>query len=157
MTHNIYLDKCLKIKETSLADEIKRIKREIHKYDFAKEWLYPDDLKKKFGNRTDHAERYKQYVAIRSGLYHHYKNVVYVENRAAALARAYLKGRPYNTVEKPKSDIRGGVGPSNYMTPLFKRLCEIVAKYENIKSYHHKQHRRDIKDIANDVSKWLDA
>lgn len=155
MNYRIHLDKFLKIKETSLAEEIRLIKKEYRKYKFANTWLYPDDLKEKFGNRKDHADRYVEYYLTYTDLKSHYQHVCYVENRATSIARTYLKGRPYSVVEKPKVKLFD----SNDMQHrgVWKRLCEIVAKYESREAYLHRDKRRDPKMIGEEIKAWMEA
>lgn len=73
-------------------------------------------------------------------LYRHRIDVVRPEARATHLARAFIKGRPYHTVEKPKR-------------PLPERIADKVA---SMVSRYDPNHQWTYDEVRGDVEKWLD-
>lgn len=93
----------LKIKNKHLAEEAKIIKFEEKK-------------QAKYGN----------YSTVNS-LCDHRKHVVRTENRATSLARAYIAGRAYNSVErsrKPEKDYE-------FVYNVLPRVLSMIQKYHN--------------------------
>lgn len=132
----------LKIKHTSLAAESVIIKREEQK-----SLMRARRLRSK---QKDDTESMSIFVDLRD----HRKRIVAFETRAANLARAYLTGKAYETVEtRPKDN--GFDATWYYQSQLIKRVAELVAKYENTKAYLNKNTRRSIGDVEPEIRTWM--
>lgn len=142
-----YLDTCLKVKHTSLAAEAKIIKAEELRYKKHTEWLRSK-------------QEYKESDLFRDDrmqLYHHRyrKGIVSFECRAAHLARAFIKKKPYASVET-RSKKNGGWKTSHYSAvKLYTRVAELIAKYESQEAYYVRSKRRPIDQTLKEVCEWV--
>lgn len=134
---NMELQAYLKIKQTSLADEMVRIKREYKKHS----WAHNHNPKAE----EKYQEHHKTYWGLRS----HGATIVYTEVRATQLARAYFKGMPYARCEPNCRK-----GPDTFVR---NRLYELVAKYENVVAYYQTNKRRQKDDVRKDIEAWITA
>jgi hypothetical protein len=134
----------LKVKHKSLADEAKVIRKEENKLYRSTKWL----------RTRQEMEAADELRNARMELRDHRKAVVGFEARATYLALAYLKGKPMEYVEK---NFKGRGNAFYYhWADLMNRVAQIVAKYENIKAYRWKSHRRDLGDVIKEVEAWVD-
>jgi hypothetical protein len=113
----------LKVKSKHLSEEARIIKFEERKQ--LKQYQWAQDQWRATGN-NDMFPRWddKAFNAYHS-LNHHRKWDVRNENRATFLARAYIAGVPYETVEQKRK-------PDNERTfnlMVLPRVCAMVAKY----------------------------
>ena len=137
----------LQTKQESLAREAKYIKTQLRKY--------------RPKNSDTEAE-------IHWGLKDHLKQVVAIEARATNIARAYLRGKDYAFVEpiikrehywKTNSNriLDGIIFPRSEDNTTWKRVVQLVAKYENKKAYKFRLGRRDFIDVEHEVIRWRNA
>ena len=105
----------LKIKEKSLAEEARIIRREEIK------------AKKSARYHREHQdeENAARYEKTRLSLYEHRIDVVRSECRATNLARAYIKGMPYRAVE------RSTRASATEQGRLIKRVHKLINKYHD--------------------------
>jgi len=101
----------LKIKSKHLSEEARIIRFEEHKFRKQVDWL------------KTHQQTYDKEHATMMSLKQHRRWDVRNENRATFLARTYLAGKDYKTVEHKCNDL---VVLRCY---IFPRLCEMVNKY----------------------------
>ena len=138
----------LKIKQVSLALEAKYIKQRMLKH---KVPLSQSDA-------IEHRD-------IRDQLKNHLDTVVTVESRATNIARAYLRGEKYSFVEpriKPNKfwayTTNKGERHVSFFVPedvlVWKRVSELVAKYENNGAYISKNLRRKYDEVYNEIIAW---
>lgn len=110
----------LKIKAKHLAAEVKIIKheevKELKRAKAQRDYLIASGMKNDF-NEVD----YKAYSKYRS-IYLHRKNVVRPEARATHLARAFINGRPYKTVER-------SVKEQYALSVIVEKIMLMVNKY----------------------------
>jgi hypothetical protein len=111
----------LKVKSKHLSVEAQIIRHEERK--MIKQYRWSLDQHKNAGNNDEYAHfKDVAYLNYRS-LNKHRRCDVRNENRATFLARAYIAGVPYNTVEnKRKND-------AHFMTFIIPRVVAMVAKY----------------------------
>lgn len=113
----------LKIKSKHLSEEAKIIRTEENK--FLKQWKWECAEYKNVGNNEPlnpyGSTNFKQYRSLNC----HRRLDVRNENRATYLARAYLEGKAYNTVEHKRKE------ENEYIFRLFiiPRVIAMVAKY----------------------------
>jgi hypothetical protein len=111
----------LKIKSKHLSEEARIIRFEERKL------LKKVDYKRKkhyaAGNNDEYLvwkdSNHDKYTSIS----HHRKWDVRNENRATFLARAYISGIPYNTVEQKRLD------EQLFKGQIFPRICSMVVRY----------------------------
>lgn len=146
----------LKVKQVSLELEAKYIKKQMIKFKFNPNFtLEPHD-------QHEAAKAF-----IHHGLREHLKYVVAVESRATNIARAYLRGKPYAWVEphikRNKFEIRNYLYPQKHTfveyfmnedIMTWKRVIEIIRKYETNSAYHNKVNSRLQEDVNRDVINW---
>lgn len=139
----------LKVKQQSLALEAKYIKHLMNKH----------------RPKTSQDDEYVHFK-----LRNHLKSIVSLENRATNIARAYLRGKPYYFVEpKIKKEkfckCLKSFGDNKeynimffdpYTNYVFKRVSDIVAKYESIVSYNVLQKRRSSNVVLDEIIAWRD-
>jgi len=101
----------LKIKSKHLSEEARIIRFEERKFHKQVDWL------------KTHQQTYDKEHATMMSLKQHRRWDVRNENRATFLARTYLAGKDYKTVEHKCNDL---VVLRCY---IFPRLCEMVNKY----------------------------
>ena len=101
----------LKVKSKHLSEEARIIRFEEHKFRKQVDWL------------KGRQQPYEKEHATMMSLKEHRRWDVRNENRATFLARAYLAGKDYKTVEHKCNDL---VVLRCY---IFPRLCEMVNKY----------------------------
>lgn len=143
----------LKIKQESLALEIKLIKKEMKRYKFDPVLAYQVNEYKEAAKATIH-----------TGLSNHLHRYVRLENRATNIARAYLRGKPYSFVEpKLKKQYYWAFQNNNkwcvygfepYYNILWDRVVEIVRKYENTGSYYVAGQRKPVQETSDLVFAW---
>ena len=107
----------LKIKSKHLGEEAKIIRFEEHKLKRQIDWL------------EDHQQDAKKLRDTWLSIKDHRRRDVRNENRATFLARAFIAGKPYKTVEAKVHD-RGTLEAM-----LRGRVLEMVAKYGNNKIF----------------------
>lgn len=144
----------LTVKHKTLAVEASIIRKEENKLRGMTEWA-------KNKSDTLSAEEFRD---IRMNLQHHRKSVVGLEARATHIALAYLKGKPYVYVEsqidptKYYVSKRGNeqkVIPYHYYDQqTWKRVIDIVAKYESERAYNWRTARREIPEVQAEVYAW---
>jgi hypothetical protein len=116
----------LKIKSKHLSEEARIIRFEEHKIKNQVRWER---------KRQISSDKMKTWHSINQ----HRRNEVRNENRATFLARAYLKGTPYSTIEGKRSVNK----EYKFQTLIVKRLLKIANKYSN----------NDV--TQNDINVWL--
>lgn len=146
----------LKVKHTSLADEATRIRKEENKLRKMTKWA-----KDKQDDTLS-----ETCLQGRLELYHHRKSVVGLEARAAHIALAFLKGKPYWVVESKvrpdkyllqKMNNTQKVYPYHYYdNTTWFRVVELVQKYESVRAYHNKSTRRLFAEVQQEVHAWRD-
>lgn len=133
---SIYIFPNLKIKQTSLGAEAKLIRKEELKYRNA---FRKARMKSFLKTGADVEDRTLDY--IRQDLYHHRITVVKRECRAANIVIAFLKGKPFEHVER-KTYIHEILG---YFMP---DLVRIATKYGN---------ENDQEKVKNALYNWIYA
>jgi hypothetical protein len=101
----------LKIKSKHLSEEARIIRFEERKFRKQVDWL------------KTHQQTYDKEHATMMSLKQHRRWDVRNENRATFLARTYLAGKDYKTVEHKCNDL------AVLRCWIFPRLCEMVNKY----------------------------
>lgn len=137
----------LKIKSKHLGEEARIIRHEEIKLKHQAKWL-----REKFGDalsvptqgvyeynwpRTPLGVTVQKFECISS----HRKWEVRNENRATFLARAFLAGKPYRSVEAKVND------KARFEQHIVPRLLKIIQKYAD----------KNAKPTKDDLQKWLDA
>lgn len=132
----------LKVKHKSLADEAKIIRKEENKLFRQTVWL------------RDHQqlEAAEETLDARMELRDHRKVIVGFEARATYIALAYLKGKPFEYVEK---NHKGRVPFYYSWNSLLDRVSQIVAKYENMSAYRWRSHRRETHVVKSEIENWI--
>jgi hypothetical protein len=149
----------LKIKSKHLGVEAQIIRFEEQK--LLKQYQWSLDKYTKAGN-NDMYPRWKD-TAFMSycSLNNHRRWDVRNENRATFLARAYISGVPYNSVEKkrkPENELK-------FKTYIFPRVVAMAAKYGKIKVPLKIYDRTkggyvdnpELARIAKDVTQWIET
>lgn len=145
----------LTVKHKTLAHEATVIRKEENKLRGMTKWAKIES------NSSSVAP--DEYRAIRMELYHHRKSVVGLEARATHIALAFLKGKPYVCVESQidvsKYEIRHSnkqdIYPHHYYDQqTWKRVIELVSKYENQKAYNYSGNRRETPVIQEEIYAW---
>lgn len=111
----------LKIKSKHLSEEAKIIRFEERK--LAKKIAYKKKKRLEAGNNTNFPIHLDADATKKYSLFIHRKWHVRNENRATYLARAFIAGRPYNTVEQKRTD------EYRFITYIVPRICSMVLKY----------------------------
>ena len=113
----------LKIKSKHLSEEAKIIRHEERK--LLKGIDYRRSIHKESGNNTEYKvyddKAFSSYISLN----HHRKWDVRNENRATFLARAYIAGVPYNSVEQKRKEDK----EHTFKQFIFPRICAMVVKY----------------------------
>ena len=148
----------LKIKSKHLALEPAIIKLEEYKLSklikYYKQYhqITTDDYYTIYKN---HPELHK-WMMKRTDLADHRKRIVGDEARATYLARAYLSGKTYKSVEAKTHDFR------HLMTKIHPRIVDMVAKYgpNKVYKYHTPDKGRayrpaEIAPIMDAITEWL--
>lgn len=149
----------LKVKQVSLELETKYIKKQINKHSYDRNLAYSDGNTYQVINETNKAKIY-------NGLTRHLSRVVSVESRATNIARAYLRNKPYSFAEnriKTNRLEKSYRYPENipvvyyrtkYDRDTWKRVVEIIRKYENNRAYLASFNRRSIEEVEREVFDW---
>jgi hypothetical protein len=113
----------LKIKSKHLSEEAKIIRHEERK--LLKGIEYRRSKHKETGNNTEYKvwddKNWRDYYSLST----HRKRDVRNENRATFLARAYIAGVPYNSVEQKRKEGK----EHTFKQSIFPRICTMVVKY----------------------------
>ena len=113
----------LKIKSKHLSEEAKIIRFEERK--LLKGIDYRRKKHKASGNNTEYKvwddKNWRDYYSLST----HRKRDVCNENRATFLARAYIAGVPYNSVEQKRKEDKEPM----FKHYIFPRICAMVVKY----------------------------
>ncbi len=118
----------LKIKSKHLSEEAKIIRFEERK--LFKQYQWALNNYRAAGNNDMYPRCNDKAFMSYASLNHHRRYDVRNENRATFLARAYIAGVPYNTVEhkrKPENELI-------FKTQILPRIFAMVAKYGNNKA-----------------------
>lgn len=122
----------LKIKSKHLSVEAKIIRFEEHKLKKQIKWL------------KEHQQSYETPYWKRESLSRHRKVDVRNENRATFLARAFIAGKSYSSVEQRRSPEK----EYDFIAAIVPRVLTMVNKYYNI-SYETRE-----KLTKEDIIKW---
>lgn len=138
----------LKVKSKHLSEEARIIRFEEHKFRKQVDWL------------KGHQQPYEKEHATMMSLKQHRRWDVRNENRATFLARAYLAGKDYKTVEHKCNDL---VVLRCY---VFPRVCDMVNKYGpadqkltkkwNIERKRYEYDAEPWKEFEKKILTWLD-
>lgn len=111
----------LKVKSKHLSEEARIIRFEEHKQFKQYEWA----KRKHYATGNNEEYRYWNDDAWKTwhSLNQHRRWDVRNENRATFLARAYIAGKPYNTVEFKRND------EALFLNVIVPRVVSMVAKY----------------------------
>lgn len=113
----------LKIKSKHLSEEAKIIRHEERK--LLKGIQYRRNKHKESGNNTEYNvyadKAFSSYISLNQ----HRRWDVRNENRATFLARAYIAGVPYNSVEQKRKEDK----EIDFRQAIFPRICAMVVKY----------------------------
>lgn len=93
----------LKMKAVSLAAEVRLIRREERKHEKSASWCVrwlSQTGNMKAANRADILQQRKDSARVVDSLRYHRKIELRSEQRSTHLARAYLRGVPYRSVER---------------------------------------------------------
>ena len=126
----------LKIKSKHLSEEARIIRFEERKFRKQVDWL------------KTHQQTYDKEHATMMSLKQHRRWDVRNENRATFLARTYLAGKDYKTVEHKCNDL---VVLRCY---IFPRLCEMVNKYGPAADKLSKKWNRERNRYEYDPELW---
>lgn len=133
----------LRVKIKSLAAETKIIrfeeKRTKRTFDFETSNT-PNPAAREYLANTYHEKLWK--------LTHHRIFDVRKETRATLIAYAFLRNKPYSSVENPKISITNNSFDSNY---LLDRVVSMVNKYSEFKE------RKDSKELKKIIISWIDS
>ena len=135
----------LKIKSKHLALEPAIIRKEEKKIRKQIEWI---KQKHQIQNANMFDEMFYPYHKKWYSLQHHRKTVVRYEARATHLARAYIAGTPYESVEKKVYD------KLTFENIILPRVYSMVAKYGTKKI--EKKWNRDKKMFMYDDVEWTE-
>lgn len=147
----------LKVKHTSLAAEAKLIRKEEQKVKKQARYF----LHKEEDPENNSWKFYSTFHELRD----HRKNVVGVEARAAHIASTYIKGKPYEYCENKLDRSRyhlTKVGNKwykagfnhRYDAKVWRRVYELVQKYETPQAYRSPLKRRDLTEVIKEVEAW---
>lgn len=148
----------LKIKSKHLSEEARIIRFEERK--LLKQYQWSLNKYKEAGHNDMYPrwddKAFMQYTSISN----HRKWDVRNENRATFLARAYLTGKAYKTVEQKCNDV------SLLRCSIFPRLCEMANKYgppaqKLSKKWNRERNRYEYEPVAwkefeKKILTWLD-
>ena len=101
----------LKVKSKHLSEEARIIRFEEHKFRKQVDWLK--------ARQMPYAKEHTTMMSLKE----HRRKDVRNENRATFLARAFIAGKEYKTVEQKCND------PVVLRAYIFPRLCDMVNKY----------------------------
>lgn len=122
----------LKIKSKHLSVEAKIIRFEENKLTKQIKWL------------REHQQPYETEFWKRHSLNYHRRHDVRNENRATFLARAFIAGKAYSSVEQKRKE----ENEWEFVTSVVPRVLAMVKKYHNIK------HEDREKLTKEDILKW---
>lgn len=138
----------LKVKSKHLSEEARIIRFEEHKFQKQVDWL------------KARQQPYENQHATMMSLKEHRRWDVRNENRATFLARAFLAGKAYKTIEQKCHD------PVVLRCYVFPRICDMVNKYgpaneKLTKKWNIERKRYEYdpglwKNLENKVSTWLE-
>lgn len=132
----------LKIKSKHLSEEARIIRFEERKLKRQAQYL-----QKNQSHDATHEVVKKFY-----SLHHHRKWDVRNENRATYLARAYISGVPYETVEQKRHD------DDMFKVYIFPRVCAMVANYDQSLPYSERRPSKGryvaTDDLKKRIAKW---
>ena len=126
----------LKIKSKHLSEEARIIRFEERKFRKQVDWL------------KTHQQTYDKEHATMMSLKQHRRWDVRNENRATFLARTYLAGKDYKTVEHKCNDL------AVLRCWIFPRLCEMVNKYGPPADKLNKKWNRERMRYEYDPEPW---
>lgn len=151
----------LKVKSKHLAEEARIIRFEENK--FLKRWKYDCKKHAETGNSSclisyDNSN-YRQYNKLREHRVEDVRN----ENRATFLARAYIAGNAYSTVEQKRKTGR----EYHFYKLVVPRIVSMVAKYGNKQipkeiwsgpfGARQKVKNPEYIQLESDIKQWLDC
>jgi hypothetical protein len=136
----------LKIKSKHLSEEARIIRFEERKLFKQYQWSLN---KYRAAGHNDiyprwHDKAFNEYKSISN----HRKWEVRNENRATFLARAYLAGKPYKSVENKCNDT------SVLRTRILPRVCEMINKYGPVADKLSKKWNRERMRYEYDAEPW---
>lgn len=126
----------LKIKSKHLSVEAKLIRFEEIKLKKQVDWL------------KERQQPADEQLATMNSLIGHRRWDVRNENRATFLARAYIAGRAYNTIEAKRND------NALLKFVIFPRVCSMINKYGPASDRLYKKWNRDRKQYEYDPEAW---
>lgn len=123
----------LKVKSKHLSEEARIIRFEEHKFRKQVDWL------------KARQQPYEKEHDTMMSLKDHRRKDVRNENRATFLARAYLAGKAYKTVEQKCHEMPYTVS---------ERMCDMVNKYGPTQTRIYKKWNADKKRYEYDANEW---
>ena len=126
----------LKVKSKHLSEEARIIRFEERK------------VKKQMNWHKDRQQPFEKEAALYSSLNAHRRWEVRNENRATFLARAYLAGKEYKTIENKCHD------PVVLRAYILPRVCEMVNKYGPAADKLSKKWNRERMRYEYDAEPW---
>jgi hypothetical protein len=126
----------LKIKSKHLALEAGVIRFEENKLKRQIEWAK---------NRPEYTALCREWESLNS----HRRFDVRNENRATYLARAYIEGRKYETLEKSRKD------NGTFYSYVMPRVVSMVIKYKHGRSEKYMK-PDDVKAVRDEIKAWCD-
>ena len=145
----------LKIKSKHLSEEAKIIRFEERK--LLKGIDYRRKQHKEAGNNTEYKvwddKNWRDYYSLRT----HRKRDVRNENRATFLARAYIAGVPYNSVEQKRKEDKEHL----FIHIILPRVFAMVVKYDKLEDGDWewdkvKQRYAATKQLKDKITKWCE-